>query len=491
MAQKAAIIGGGVIGGGWAARFLLAGWDVCIFDPDPEAARKMSEVMANAKKAAPFLLDGPQPAEGNLSFADSLAEAVKDAAWIQESVPERLAMKHAVYQDIQVACTAEALIGSSTSGFTPTQLQEGAANPSQIVVTHPYNPVYLLPLVELVASPATSADQIARAKTILSSIAMKPVHIKGEIDAHVGDRLLEAVWREALWLINDDIATTDVIDDIITHSFGMRWAQMGLFETYRVAGGEAGMRHFISQFGPALAWPWTKLMDVPEMTDELIDKIASQSDAQSGAYSIRELEAIRDKNLLGFIRLLKQHQWGAGAFLNEVEASRAPAKPTLDDVDVTAPLQLHEGRVQPEWIDYNGHMTEHRYGQVFGEATDALLALAGMDEAYLARGYSYFTVETHIRHLQELSQGDDFTVRTQLLSATGKKLTLCHELHNDEGVVVATSEHLLLHVNSQESKSCEPQAPVAEAMARLHEAQSQLPAPDFCGRAVGMRPASS
>ena len=266
---------------------------------------------------------------------------------------------------------------------------------------------------------------------------------------------------------------------------------MGLFETYRVAGGEAGMRHFISQFGPALAWPWTKLMDVPEMTDELIDKIASQSDAQSGAYSIRELEAIRDKNLLGFIRLLKQHHWGAGAFLNEVEASRAPAKPTMDDVDVTAPLQLHEGRVQPEWIDYNGHMTEHRYGQVFGEATDALLALAGMDEAYLARGYSYFTVETHIRHLQELSQGDDFTVRTQLLSATGKKLTLCHELHNDEGVVVATSEHLLLHVNSQESKSCEPQAPVAEAMARLHEAQSQLPAPDFCGRAVGMRPASS
>ena len=92
----------------------------------------------------------------------------------------------------------EAFIGSSTSGFTPTELQEGASDPSQIVVTHPYNPVYLLPLVELVASPATSQEQIERAKEILSSISMKPVHIKGEIDAHVGDRLLEAVWREAL-----------------------------------------------------------------------------------------------------------------------------------------------------------------------------------------------------------------------------------------------------------------------------------------------------
>ena len=211
------------------------------------------------------------------------------------------------------------------SGFTPTQLQEGAINPSQIVVTHPYNPVYLLPLVELVASPATTSEQIAKAKEILSSISMKPVHIKGEIDAHVGDRLLEAVWREALWLINDDIATTDVIDDIMTHSFGLRWAQMGLFETYRVAGGEAGMRHFITQFGPALAWPWTKLMDVPELTDELIDKIADQSDAQSGAYSIRELEAIRDKNLISFLRSLKAHNWAAGAFLNEVEAARTVA----------------------------------------------------------------------------------------------------------------------------------------------------------------------
>ena len=112
---------------------------------------------------------------------------------------------------------------------------------------------------------------------------------RAEIDAHVADRLLEAVWRESLWLVKDGIATTEEIDDAIRYGFGIRWAQMGLFETYRVAGGEAGMKHFMSQFGPALKWPWTKLMDVPDFDETLVDLIAGQSDAQSGAYGIRDL----------------------------------------------------------------------------------------------------------------------------------------------------------------------------------------------------------
>ena len=487
MKQIAAIIGGGVIGGGWAARFLLAGWDVMVYDTDPQAERKIAEVMANARKSAPFLIDGPLPKEGHLTFAPSLEEAVREALWIQESVPERPDIKRSVYQAIQSACSDEALIGSSTSGFTPTQLQEGAQNPSQILVTHPYNPVYLLPLVELVASPQTSDEQIARAKQILSSIAMKPVHIKGEIEAHVGDRLLEAVWREALWLINDDIATTDVIDDIMTHSFGLRWAQMGLFETYRVAGGEAGMRHFITQFGPALAWNWTKLMDVPELTDELIDKIADQSDAQSGAHSIRELEAIRDKNLVSFLRSLKNHNWAAGAFLNEVERARAHPDKPLSDNEVAGKLSLHKGRVMPEWIDYNGHMTEFRYGQVFSDATDAVIKAGGFDEAYLAQGLSFYTVETHIRFLGEMALGDSFTTKSQILSFDGKKLHLCHEMINEAGDVVATGEHMLLHVDSHKGASTMSISPVLEKLGSLSSAHATLPQPDFCGRSIGMK----
>ena len=482
----AAIIGGGVIGGGWAARFLLAGWDVKVFDPDPEAERKISEVLDNARSAVPQLIDKPLPEEGQLIFAETLNEAVRTARWIQESVPERLDMKQVVYKEIQAACRPDAIIGSSTSGFKPSELNEGASRPGQIVVTHPYNPVYLLPLVELVAPQDTTPEQLLQAQDILSIIGMKPVHIKGEIEAHVGDRLLEAVWREALWLIKDGIATTQEIDDIMTHSFGLRWAQMGLFETYRVAGGEAGMRHFISQFGPALAWPWTKLMDVPELDDALIDKIARQSDAQSGSYSIRELERIRDRNLIGFLQVLKRHNWGAGAFLNEREAS-IPKPPDAPIADLHKPLQIYTAEVLPAWIDYNGHMTEFRYLQAFSEATDAFLGAIGLDDAYLARGFTYFTVETHLRHLGEAKRGEALSVETQILMATEKKIHIMHQMRNAADDIIATSEHMILHVNNAEGKSCPAEPEIWNKLEPLAKAHEALSVPDFIGRYTGQR----
>ena len=149
--KKAAIIGGGVIGGGCAARFLLNGWNVSVFDPDPEAERKIAEVMANARAALPALSDGPMPPEGHLNFAQSITEAVEGADYIQESVSERLELKHRVFAQVQQAAP-DVLIGSSTSGFKPSQLQENAANPAMIFVANPFNPVYLLPLAEVVPS---------------------------------------------------------------------------------------------------------------------------------------------------------------------------------------------------------------------------------------------------------------------------------------------------------------------------------------------------
>lgn len=140
MTQVAAIIGGGVIGGGWAARFLLNGWDVRVFDPDPEAERKIGEVLANARRSLPGLYEAPLPAEGRLSFHSEISEAVTGAAWIQESVPEQLAMKQKVYRAIQAHCDPAAVLGSSTSGFKPSELQEAALRPAQIMVCHPFQP---------------------------------------------------------------------------------------------------------------------------------------------------------------------------------------------------------------------------------------------------------------------------------------------------------------------------------------------------------------
>ncbi|WP_417423803.1 carnitine 3-dehydrogenase [Hoeflea sp.] len=468
--KTAAIIGGGVIGGGWAARFLLNGWNVIVSDPDPEAERKVSEVLANARRSLPALSDVTVPKEGKLSFAASLAEAVADADWIQESAPERLDIKHNIFAEIQTHCGQDALIGSSTSGFKPSELQQGAARPEQIFVAHPFNPVYLLPVIELVGVQET----VERAKEVLEDIGMKPLIVRKEIDAHIADRFLEAVWREALWLIKDGVATTQEIDDVIRYGFGMRWAQMGLFETYRIAGGEAGMRHFIAQFGPCLSWPWTKLMDVPELTEELTNMIADQSDAQSGMHSIRELERIRDDNLVAMMRALKGRNWGAGDLLNAQDARNKPPLPT----DIDQPLTTLNRVIPIDWMDYNGHMNESRYGQVFSDAGDVVMQMVGADQAYIDGGLSYFTVSNEIGYLSETHLGDAIHVRTQVLEARGKKLRLYHEMiRTADGELLSTCNQLLLHVSLETRRTCEPEGEVLAKITTLGEAQSKLPKP--------------
>jgi carnitine 3-dehydrogenase len=220
--KTVAIIGGGVIGGGWLARFLLNGWDVRLYDPDPECLRKIEAILQNARHALPMLYDFALPDEGHLTVCATLAEAVAGVDWVQESVPERLDVKHAIFAEIQAHCCAHAIIGSSTSGFKPSELQQNSQNPQQIIVTHPFNPVYLLPLIELVPSPVNTEALIARAQAVLREVGLYPLRVRKEIDAHIADRFLEAVWREGLWLIKDGIATTAEIDDAIRYGFGLR-----------------------------------------------------------------------------------------------------------------------------------------------------------------------------------------------------------------------------------------------------------------------------
>ena len=318
----AAIIGGGVIGSAWASRCLLNGWEVRFHDPAPNSEAVLNKVLDKARRWVPEVYDR-LPAEGTLTLCTSIADAVSGADWVQESTPERLEIKQAVLAEIQGSCAVEAIVASSTSGFMPSELQAGSARPEQILVAHPYNPVYLLPIVEVVPSAVVPEETVQRAEAILTDIGMKPVTLRAEIPAHVGDRLLEAVWREALWLIKDGVATTEQIDDLMTHGFGLRWAQKGLFETYRTAGGEAGMKHFLEQFGPCLQWPWTKLTDVPDLDDALIDRIVEQSDAQAAGRSVSELEEERDANLVAMLKALRQEDTAAGAFLNRLGTASA------------------------------------------------------------------------------------------------------------------------------------------------------------------------
>ncbi len=474
--MKAALIGGGVIGGGWAARFLLNGWDVAVYDPDPQAGRKVAEVLANARAALPALSDGPMPAEGRLTIAGSITEAVEGADYIQESVSENLALKHRIFAQVQQSAP-RVPIGSSTSGFRPSGLQQGAADPATIFVAHPFNPVYLLPLAEIVPSPASDPQVIDRAKEILTSVGMFPLHIRKEIDAHIADRFLEAVWREALWLVKDGIATTEEIDDAIRMGFGLRWGQMGLFETYRIAGGEAGMKHFMAQFGPYLSAPWTRLTDVPAFNDSLVDLIAGQSDAQSGAHSIRELERIRDRNLVGFLRALKERDWGAGRVLNAHDARRR------ETPFAQGPVEFARMQVLPGWIDYNGHMTESRYLFASSETVDAFLRHIGADLPYVKGGHSYYTAETHIRHLGEAKVGDHITGTLQVLGHDDKRIHVFVRILKD-GAEVATVEQILLHVDMAAGRTV---AAPAHILARV-AAMPRDAIPAAAGRHVGQRP---
>ena len=336
------------------------------------------------------------------------------------------------------------------------------------------NPVYLLPLVELVGSAITPGETIEKATVLLTGIGMRPLHVRHEIEAHIADRLMEAVWREALWLIKDGIATTEEIDDAIRLGFGLRWAQMGLFETFRIAGGEAGMAHFIAQFGPALDWPWSKLTDVPELSDALVRTIADQSDAQSGHLSIRELERIRDTNLVVMMRALKAQNQAAGSVLREHDRRLA----VNSEVDTAQPIRTIERTVPLDWTDYNGHMNESRYGQVFSDAADSMMVMIGADEDYIANGMSYFTVDIRIRFLDEAHAGDLLNVTTQVLEGRGKKMRLFHRLRHADGRLLATGDQLLIHVNLETRRSSDPAPAVLARLSEIASVHADLPAPD-------------
>ncbi len=490
--KKAAIIGGGVIGAGWAARLIENGIDIAIYDPAPDAEQKMQAVLDNADRAYAKLTMAQRPAKGKIKYVKSIAAAVKEAELIVESVPERLDIKQSVYAEIEKSAPDTALIASSTSGIMPSDLQAKMKKPGRIFVAHPFNPVYLLPVVEIVGGKKTSKSVIAKAMKFYASIGMKPIHVKKEIEAFVADRLLEAIWRESLWLIKDGITTTQELDDIVRFGFGLRYAQMGVFETYRVAGGEAGMRHFLAQFGPCLTWPWTKLMDVPEYNDELVDLIAGQSDEQSGHHSIRELERIRDDNLIAIQQALKANDWGAGQVLADYEKKLfdAGAKKAgkAGKADISRPIRTMERRVPPDWTDYNNHMNEARYLQCFGDATDTFMRMCGVDADYIASGGSYFTVETHIRHLDEVRVNEPIYAETQVIEGKGKKMHVFHWLRHQDGRLLATGEHMLLHVSLKTRSACEPSPHVLKALEKFAKTHAKLPIPDGLGRAVGQRP---
>jgi carnitine 3-dehydrogenase len=485
------LLGGGVIGGGWAARFLLNGHDVVMFDPDPEAPRKVGEVLANARRANAKLTRAQWPAEGALRIVTTVEEAVDGAYFVQESAPERLELKQQLFAAASRVAGPDVVFGSSTSGLLPTEMQREMVRPDRLVVGHPFNPVYLMPLVEVCGGALTSEATKQHAAEVYRSVGMHPLILSKEIDGFVADRLMEALWREALWLVNDGVATAAEIDDAMRFGPGLRWSFMGTFLIYRIAGGEAGMRHFMAQFGPALQWPWTKLMDVPELTDELLDKICSQSDAQvdmqAPGMSIRELEALRDDCLVEVMHGLRNRGFASGKTLADFEQALFDRGNRVSpDIDLSQPIRIHERDVPSDWVDYNGHTNDSRYMQITSEAGDKFMRLIGVDEPYLQSGRSYYTVESHLNFIAQSHAGDPLYVTVQLLSHDAKRLHIFTVVHRgDDHSIVATAEHMLLHVDAEAGKSSPASIEIQTMLAEIAALHDLLPRPVQAGRSIG------
>jgi carnitine 3-dehydrogenase len=303
--ERTSVVGAGVIGSGWAARFLGAGLDVAAWDPAPNAESRARAAIDAAWPAMSRRGLAPGASPSRLTFHDQLADCVADADFVQESAPEREELKQDLLAEIDVA-NPTAIVASSTSGLLPTLLSAKMTRPERMLVGHPFNPVYLLPLVELVGGERTSPGTIESAAAFYKSIGMRPLPVRKEIVGFIADRLMEALWREALWLVNDDVATTEEVDAAVIYGCGLRWSLMGTFLTFHLAGGEGGMRHMLHQFGPALKLPWTRLV-APELTGELIDKVAEGCEKQAAGRSIRELEARRDDFLVELLGLVQKY----------------------------------------------------------------------------------------------------------------------------------------------------------------------------------------
>jgi carnitine 3-dehydrogenase len=302
--ERVAVIGTGTIGASWAALFLARGLEVAASDPAPDAEallrQRITDIWPVLEQLGPVASDG----QDRLRFMRDPADAVRRAQFIQENGPEREDLKRALFKTLDGAAPQDAVIASSSSGLLMSRLQEVCAQPERCVIGHPFNPPHLIPLVEVVGGARTSQAAIDRAMAFDAEIGKRPIHIRKEVKGHVANRLQAALWREAVHLVAEGVASVADVDTAISSGPGLRWAQAGPHLTFHLAGGRGGVEHFLSQFaGPIQGW-WQDL-GTPTLTPELQRKLVAGVAEEAAGRSIAELEARRDAHL---ISLLSSHR---------------------------------------------------------------------------------------------------------------------------------------------------------------------------------------
>ncbi|WP_030374711.1 3-hydroxyacyl-CoA dehydrogenase NAD-binding domain-containing protein [Streptomyces rimosus] len=299
--RRVACIGAGVIGGGWVAHFLARGYDVTAWDPAPDAEDKLRRLVTAAWPALEQLGLAEGASADRLTLAPSLAEAVADAEFVQESAPEQLELKRDLLAQLDAAAPPGVVIASSTSGYPMTDMQTTAATPGRLVVGHPFNPPYLIPLVEVVGGERTDRAAVEWAAEFYRVAGKSVITMDRELPGFIANRLQEALWREALHMVANGEATVEDIDASITEGPGLRWAFMGPILTFALAGGEGGMAHMLDHFGPSLKSPWTRL-EAPELDRALRDAMVDGCERAADGRTYAQLVAERDQGVIDVLR---------------------------------------------------------------------------------------------------------------------------------------------------------------------------------------------
>ena len=301
---RIASIGGGPIGGGWTAHFLARGYDVISYLHDPGEAAAFREIVDTAWISLEDLGLVPGASRDRLTITSDLADAVGEVGFVQESAPENLPLKQALYAQLGELVPPSVVISSSTSGLTMTEIQRDCATAERTVVGHPFNPPYLLPLVEIVGGEKTSEDAIAWVRDFYEIAGKAPLVLSKEIPGFIATRLQEALWREALHMVASDEATAEQIDTALINGPAPRMAMFGQCMAFHIACGEGGMATNLDQFGPALKLPWTRL-EAPELTKALRDDMVEGCNAMADGRHFQELAAERDRGIVGVLKAVR------------------------------------------------------------------------------------------------------------------------------------------------------------------------------------------
>ncbi len=303
--RRVASLGGGPIGAGWAAHFLARGYEVRAYIHSMDEEGRFQTIVDGAWRSLEALGLAPGASRERLTLSSDLAAVVGESEFVQESAPERLEIKQALYHTLGDLVPTDVVIASSTSGLTMTEIQADCTTPERTVVGHPFNPPYLLPLVEIVGGAKTSPDAVAWARDFYAAAGKVPLVMKKEVPGFVATRLQEALWREALHMVANGEATPQDIDTALINGPAPRMAYQGQCMAFHVACGEGGMATNLDQFGPALKLPWTRL-EAPELTQDLRDRMVEGCNEMAAGRSFEDMAEERDRAIVAVMRALAE-----------------------------------------------------------------------------------------------------------------------------------------------------------------------------------------